>query len=105
MHQTFSNKEKNMAHHTARESYSKLTNRLNKHPQGAPPSKFLYKILKNLFNEKEAELVSHLPIEPFTALTASKIWKIKIQTQSYSWKPIFEIASKRSGRFGERKIW
>jgi len=36
----------------------------------------LYKILKILFSEKEAELVSLLPVKPFTAEAASKIWKM-----------------------------
>lgn len=28
-----------MSHHTAREGYKKLTERLNRFPQGAPPSR------------------------------------------------------------------
>jgi len=57
-------------------AYKKLEERLNKFPQGAPPSETLYKILSILFNEKEAELVSQLPIKPFTIKTASRIWKL-----------------------------
>lgn len=57
-------------------AYKKLGERLNKFPQGTPPSKTLYKILSILFNEKEAELVSQLPIKPFTVSTASRIWKL-----------------------------
>ena len=44
-----------MAHHTMKKSaYENLTDRLNRFPQGAPPSETLYKILKILFSEKEA---------------------------------------------------
>ena len=64
-----------MAHHTLKTSYASLTDRLNKFPQGAPPSKHLNKILKILFSEEEAALVALLPIKPFTAEKASSIWK------------------------------
>ena len=47
-----------MAHHTTKSGYSNLSDRLNRFPQGAPPSKLLFDILKILFSEKEAELVS-----------------------------------------------
>ncbi len=49
--------------------------RLNRFPQGAPPSRLLDKILSILFSQKEARLVSQLPIRPFTAQKAAKIWK------------------------------
>jgi len=65
-----------MAHHTVKSSYSQLAERLNRFPQGAPPSQLLFKILKMLFNEKEAELVSLMPIKPFTAEKAGGIWKM-----------------------------
>lgn len=64
-----------MAHHTIKSSYTDLVKRLNRFPQGAPPSSLLNKILKILFNEKEAHLVSLLPIKPFTAEKAGRIWK------------------------------
>ena len=67
-----------MAHQTARSGYSKLVERLNRFPQGAPPSDLLNKILKILVNENEANLVSLLPIKPFTADKASKIWKMDL---------------------------
>jgi len=57
-----------MAHHTIKSSYSSLADRLNRFPQGAPPSELLFAILKILFSEREAELVAHLPIKPFTAV-------------------------------------
>jgi len=59
----------------ASESYDKLVKRINRFPLGAPPSKTLYKILAILFSEQEAELVSQLPIKPFTIKTAAKAWK------------------------------
>jgi len=67
-----------MAHHTIKSSYSQLSDRLNRFPQGAPPSELLFSILKILFSEKEAELVSCLPIKPFTAEKASRIWKMDL---------------------------
>jgi ferredoxin len=68
-----------MAHHLTikQNSYYKLTERINRFPQGAPPSELLFKILKILFSEKEAGLVSLLPIKLFNARKAAKIWKMK----------------------------
>ncbi|MCX6328096.1 MAG: 4Fe-4S dicluster domain-containing protein [Bacteroidia bacterium] len=68
-----------MAHHLTikQGSYYKLTERINRFPQGAPPSDLLFEILKILFSEKEAGLVSLLPIKPFNARKAAKIWKMK----------------------------
>ena len=72
-------------------AYKKLEERLNRFPQGAPPSETLYKILNILFNKKEAELVSQLPIKPFTINTASRIWKLsKTNTE----KVLDELAGK-----------
>jgi ferredoxin len=65
-----------MAHATLKSSYSRLADRLNRFPQGAPPTELLFRILKMLFSEKEAELVSLLPIKPFTAEKASQVWKM-----------------------------
>jgi ferredoxin len=65
-----------MAHATLKSSYSRLADRLNRFPQGAPPTELLFKILKMLFSEKEAELVSLLPIKPFSAEKASQVWKM-----------------------------
>jgi hypothetical protein len=69
-----------MAHHLTikQNSYFKLTERLNRFPQGAPPSDLLFEILKILFSEKEAELVSLLPIKPFNTRKAAEIWKMKL---------------------------
>jgi ferredoxin len=67
-----------MAHHTLKSSYAKLAERLNRFPQGAPPSELLFKILKMLVDEREAELLSLLPIKPFTAAKAAGIWKLEL---------------------------
>ena len=67
-----------MAHQTLKTSYSELVDRLNRFHQGAPPSETLFKILKVLFSEREAQLVSLLPIKPFTIKKASRIWKINL---------------------------
>ena len=63
-----------MAHHTLKASHQKLVERLNRFPQGAPPADLLFQILSVLFTEEEAGLVALLPIRPFTAAHASKIW-------------------------------
>jgi Na+-translocating ferredoxin:NAD+ oxidoreductase RNF subunit RnfB len=67
-----------MAHHITvkQNSYYNLTERINRFPQGAPLSEALFEILKILFSEKEAGLVSLLPIKPFNAQKAAKIWKM-----------------------------
>jgi Pyruvate/2-oxoacid:ferredoxin oxidoreductase delta subunit len=64
-----------MAHHAVKSGYVELVDRLNRFPQGAPPSQLLYKILKMLYTEKEAKLVSLLPIKPFTVEKACRVWK------------------------------
>jgi len=68
-----------MAHLTPRSGYAQLADRLNRFPQGAPPSNLLYSILRMLFSEKEASLVSLLPIKPFTARKAAKLWRMEVR--------------------------
>lgn len=66
-----------MAHnHTHGSPYSRLAERLNRFPQGAPESKLLFDILKILMTEKEAGLMAQLPIKPFSAHQAAEIWKL-----------------------------
>jgi ferredoxin len=65
-----------MAHHATQSAYGRLTERLNRFPQGAPPSEHLYAILRMLFSEREAELVALLPIRPFTAARAAAAWRM-----------------------------
>ena len=67
-----------MSHLSARDGYRKLEERINRLPQGAPPSETLYKILSLLFSEQEAQLVAQLPLKPFTAVAASTIWKLPL---------------------------
>jgi ferredoxin len=67
-----------MAHHSLKSGYAQLSQRLNRFPQGAPPSDLLFRILKILFSEREAALVARLPIKPFTAKRAARIWKMNL---------------------------
>ncbi len=60
--------------------YEKLAERINRFPQGAPPTALLYDILKVLFTEKEASLVAQLPLKPFTVDKAASIWKTDLST-------------------------
>jgi ferredoxin len=65
-----------MAHLTTTSAYNRLAERLNRFPQGAPPTELLFRILRVLFSEKEAGLVALLPIKPFTASKAARSWKM-----------------------------
>ena len=67
-----------MSHTTLKSGYSELVDRLNRFPQGAPPSEALYQILQILFSEREAQLVALLPIKPFRAEKAAQIWKMDL---------------------------
>jgi ferredoxin len=67
-----------MAHHTVKQAYRDLTDRINRFPQGAPPSDLLFRILEMLFSEREAELVAMLPIRPFLAEKAARVWKMSV---------------------------
>ena len=66
-----------MAHATSRGAYGALSQRLNRFPQGAPPTELLYRILGMLFSEREAGLVAQLPIRPFTARKAARLWGMR----------------------------
>ncbi|MBT0654644.1 4Fe-4S dicluster domain-containing protein [Geomobilimonas luticola] len=63
-----------MSHHMPKTGYRQLVDRLNRFPQGAFPSPLLYDILALLVSEREAELVSRLPLMPFTAKRAAGVW-------------------------------
>lgn len=67
-----------MSHTTLKSGYERLVDRLNRLPQGAPASETLYKILEMLFSEREAQLVSLLPVKPFTVETAARAWKMDL---------------------------
>ena len=66
-----------MAHTLSRSAYHHLTERLNRFPQGAPPAELLTRILRLLFDRREADLVARLPIRPFTAGKAARIWRVR----------------------------
>ncbi len=80
-----------MAHRTRQTAYSKMVDRLNQFPQGAPPSHLLNKILKILVSEKEAALIAQIPIRPFTANRAARIWKM---THAETQKILDELADR-----------
>lgn len=80
-----------MSHITAKSAYKSLEERLNKFPQGVPPSKALYDILSILFTEKEARLVAQLPIKPFRVKTAANIWSV---SENEALKILDTLASK-----------
>ncbi|MBO3443361.1 4Fe-4S binding protein [Clostridium sp. CCUG 7971] len=80
-----------ISHINAKNAYKSLEERINKFPQGAPPSETLYKILSVLFTEKEAELVAQLPIKPFRVKAASKIWSV---SESEAYKILDNLAKK-----------
>ncbi len=67
-----------MAHLSVRDGYRSLVERLNRFPQGATPSRLLYRILELLFTEKEARYVALLPIRPFTTEKASRAWGLSV---------------------------
>jgi len=69
-----------MGHHTVKSGYRHLVERLNRFPQGAPPSQVLYQILAMLFSEREAELVAQLPIKPFNAELAARNWQLDLNS-------------------------
>lgn len=65
-----------MAHRTARDGYANLVDRLERFPQGAPPSDLLTQILHLLLDEREAGLVALLPVKPFTVAQAAQRWQM-----------------------------
>ncbi len=65
-----------MGHRTVKDGYRQFADRLNKFPQGAPPSESLFAILKVLMREKEAEILSRLPIKPFDSCTAARALRV-----------------------------
>lgn len=81
-----------MAHRTLKKSsYENLVDRLNRFPQGAPPSETLYKILKILISEREAGLIALLPIKPFKAAIAADRWNLP---ESEARKVLDELAGR-----------
>lgn len=62
--------------HSISKNYLNLQKKLDGTAQGTPSSETLFKILKILFTETEADLVSILPLNFFTVKDAAKRWKI-----------------------------
>lgn len=84
--------EASMGHHHSHGSiYSRLAERLNRFPQGAPPSQLLFSILKILMTEEEAGLMAQLPIKPFTTKKAAYVWKV---SEAKAQKSLEELASR-----------
>jgi len=69
-----------LAHHTLKSGYQQFTERLNRFPQGAPPTETLFRILKILVTEEEAALMAKLPIKPFTVKKAARCWSVREAT-------------------------
>ncbi len=67
-----------MTHPAKSFGYHQLAVRLNKFPQGAPPSERLYDILKILFSPEDARLVALLPIRVFREEQASQVWNMPL---------------------------
>ena len=61
---------------TVRSAYRDLADRVNRFPQGAPPSDVLFAILKLLFSEREAGLVAQLPLRSFGVEDAARRWNM-----------------------------
>jgi ferredoxin len=80
-----------VAHLSARDGYRRLAKRLNRFPQGAPPSERLYRILEILFSPREAERVAQLPIKPFRTATAARAWGVSLAEAS---RVLEELASR-----------
>ncbi len=80
-----------MSHHTQREAYGAYVDRLNRFPQGAPPSDTLYQILRVLVSQEEAAQLAALPIRPFTAARAAKVLRL---TQGEAEKALNHLCDK-----------
>ena len=80
-----------MAHRSIKSGYTALSERLNRFPQGAPPTEYLFKILSVLMSEKEAGILSSLPIRPFSVETAAKALHMSVSDTE---KVLTELASR-----------
>lgn len=66
-----------MAHLATAAGYHRLVQRLNRYPQGAPPADLLFQILKRLYSERDARLVSLLPIKVFSVSSAAEAFGMR----------------------------
>ncbi len=64
-----------MARMILKSEYERLAERINRFPQGAPPTPLLFEILGILFTKEEASLAAQLPVRPFSVERAAAIWK------------------------------
>jgi ferredoxin len=94
-----------MAHHSLKSGYADLVERLNRFPQGAPPSALLYRILQILFNEKEASLVALLPIKTFSAKKAARIWKVPLAEAEKTLDSLAQRAILLDMVYGDRTLY
>lgn len=67
-----------MAHRSSKDGFHRFADRLNLFAQGAPPTELLFKTLQAFISEKEAVLLSQLPIRPFRAEKAANAWKMDL---------------------------
>ncbi|WP_236026550.1 4Fe-4S dicluster domain-containing protein [Geomonas azotofigens] len=61
------------------DGYHRLMKRVNLFPQGAPDSDLLLRIFSLLCSEQEAALMSLLPLRPFSAAKAARVWNLPIE--------------------------
>lgn len=80
-----------MGHITTKEAYKTLEERLNWFTQGAPATETLYKILQVVFSEQDARQIALLPVRPFTAKRAAKIWGV---TEAQAEKALISLCEK-----------
>ncbi|GFO67123.1 (Fe-S)-binding protein [Geomonas limicola] len=71
--------------------YHQLVERINRFPQGAPASELLERILRILFTEREAALVAQLPLRPFSAAKAARVWRV---SESEARRQLEELAAR-----------
>ncbi len=66
--------------HMSSYSYRELQKRIDESVQGAPSSRKLRRIFETIFSEKEAKLISVLPLFLFTAKEAAELWEVSTGT-------------------------
>lgn len=80
-----------MAHLNGQSAIARLVKRLNAFPQGAPDSELLRRILSMLLSEREAGLLALVPLRPFTAAAAARVWRL---TEHDAGRILEELASR-----------
>ncbi|MBU5637786.1 4Fe-4S binding protein [Geomonas sp. Red69] len=72
----FNNRRSSLSEQRSNDGYHRLMRRVNRFPQGAPESELLLRIFSILCSEREAVLMSLLPLRPFSATKAARIWNL-----------------------------